>query len=1131
MVALRFRLIAGCLAMLAVLAAACLPLCAQTQFPPSTGILPPPTGNPQSSDVLVQQVRVEGNYTTPVAKLPQLRTRVGQPFDPVIVKEDVRTLAGSRKFLDVKSQFQPVPGGMAVIFQVVERPTIAEPVTFVGNQGIRTQTLRKKAELEKGAPLDPYAVEEARRRVEQYYREQGYNHIQITTIEGNKPNDHNVVFMVDEGQSQRVLWTSFEGNTFEGDARLRLQVKTKPGILWLFGGKVDRKKIDDDVNSVTAYYRSFGFFQARVSPVLDYNESKNWLSLKFVINEGPRYNVRNVAFLGNEKFKNEELNKNLEQISGKPFNQLALNRDKTAIADVYGEHGFIFADIQPENHLSADKPEVDIIYNISEGKRYRVGQVNINIAGDNPHTNHAVILNRMSVRPGDIVNTKKLREDERRIKFASVFNTDPSKGETPKITFDKPDGLKDEAVAKRPGGGKSGSSDSGGDYRSQSPEGGFRVQGSGFGGGGENYRAQSPDIEDIDLVLKMDAAGNTFWVASPAAPRPGQPGVVARFQSPGYANAVQPVAAADSNWSGYNNSSPATNQAFSNWGISPQPSSGSSYLPRSAQPIPASNATSPYPPTYPSSNSSYPAPSAGAAPYAASPYSNAAYPSQQVPARSSAFQQNPPGADPFVNQAPAPAYNSAPAYSNPPAYNNQPIAPQPAYNAPPPATQPIYGAQPGAVQPGYGAPAYGAPPTSSQPGYVVNQQGPVYETPPPYVAAPPAQSGGVFAPPPVPGLGPDDLGYVQPDPTVNLNVGAGETQTGRLMIGVGVNSDAGLVGNFVIDEQNFDIMRLPRSWEDVSDGTAWRGGGQRLRLEANPGTLVQRYAATFQEPYLFNSPVQFAVSGFYFTRIYQDWSEGRVGGNVKLGYLFTPDFSGHVGFDGERVNIYNPHRTVPNPTPPPPLLVTPELARALGQNDRYDFNVGAALDTRDSPFLPTQGHLVSVDFDEVVGTFQYPRVTVEGRQYFLLRQRADQSGRHVLAIGGVVGVTGNDTPIYDNFFAGGFSSLRGFAFRGASPVVNQVQVGGQFEALGTVEYMFPITADDALRGVVFCDFGTVEQKIAITGNQFRAAPGVGLRITVPAMGPAPIALDLAFPVANAPGDQIQNFAFFVGLAR
>ena len=337
--------------------------------------------------------------------------------------------------------------------------------------------------------------------------------------------------------------------------------------------------------------------------------------------------------------------------------------------------------------------------------------------------------------------------------------------------------------------------------------------------------------------------------------------------------------------------------------------------------------------------------------------------------------------------------------------------------------------------------------------------------------------------------------------------------TGRLMLGVGVNSDAGLVGNFVYDEQNFDITRLPRSWEDFRTGTAWRGNGERLRIEANPGTVVQRYAVTYQIPYLNHTPINLTTSGFYFTRIYEDWDEGRVGGNVKLGYAFTPDFTGRIGFDGQRVDIYNPHK-------PTPI----ELAEAVGQNDRYGFSVGTAHDTRDSPFLPTQGHLLSVDFEQVVGTFIYPRVNVAARQYFLLRNGpTNQAGtRWALALD--FGVTGSDTPIYDNYFAGGFSSLRGWAFRGASPRVDNVEVGGQLLALGTAEYMFPITADDALRGVVFCDFGTVERTIAFHSDQFRAAPGFGLRINVPAMGPAPIALDLAFPVASAPATKFRTSA-------
>jgi len=44
---------------------------------------------------------------------------------------------------------------------------------------------------------------------------------------------------------------------------------------------------------------------------LDYDESGKWLTLRFVIDEGPRYVVRNVSVLGNEKFDTETLRNEL----------------------------------------------------------------------------------------------------------------------------------------------------------------------------------------------------------------------------------------------------------------------------------------------------------------------------------------------------------------------------------------------------------------------------------------------------------------------------------------------------------------------------------------------------------------------------------------------------------------------------------------------------------------------------------------------------------------------------------------------------------------------------------------------------------------------------------------------------
>ena len=106
--------------------------------------------------------------------------------------------------------------------------------------------------------------------------------------------------------------------------------------------------------------------------------------------------------------------------------------------------------------------------------------------------------------------------------------------------------------------------------------------------------------------------------------------------------------------------------------------------------------------------------------------------------------------------------------------------------------------------------------------------------------------------------------------------------------------------------------------------------------------------------------------------------------------------------------------------------------------------------------------------------------------------------------------------------------MRGFSYRGVGPRELGVNVGGIMEALGSVEYQFPWTANDKLQQVVFCDFGTVEAGYNFT--QFRAAVGTGLRVYLPQQmfGPLPLAFDLAFPVAKAAEDHTRIFTFFIG---
>jgi outer membrane protein assembly factor BamA len=81
--------------------------------------------------------------------------------------------------------------------------------------------------------------------------------------------------------------------------------------------------------------------------------------------------------------------------------------------------------------------------------------------------------------------------------------------------------------------------------------------------------------------------------------------------------------------------------------------------------------------------------------------------------------------------------------------------------------------------------------------------------------------------------------------------------------------------------------------------------------------------------------------------------------------------------------------------------------------------------------------------------------------------------------------------------------------------------------INTVEYQIPLLANDKLHWAIFVDHGTVERNVAI--RNYRVSVGTGLRISVPALGPLPLAFDFAFPVVRGPDDHRQIFNFSVGV--
>ena len=85
----------------------------------------------------------------------------------------------------------------------------------------------------------------------------------------------------------------------------------------------------------------------------------------------------------------------------------------------------------PTRVLDEVSGQLDLVYTIKEGDLYRVGKINVQIKGEYPHTLITTVLNRLSLKPGDIVDIREIRASERRLKACQLFEANPTSGKAP----------------------------------------------------------------------------------------------------------------------------------------------------------------------------------------------------------------------------------------------------------------------------------------------------------------------------------------------------------------------------------------------------------------------------------------------------------------------------------------------------------------------------------------------------------------------------------------------------------------------------------------------------------------------------------------------------------------------------
>src|SRR6478752_5652834 len=378
----------------------------------------------------LQKIEVLGNRRVTAADvLTYVRERVGQPFKPETLTQDVRELWNSGFFDDIEVDLDRHDEGVELRFVVRERPSIAS-ITFEGNDEISKDDLNEGIEIKPATILSLPAVRRTVQKIRDMYAEKGFFLAEVQNeVVPLKNNEVGIKFKITEHGQVSVRRITFIGNQNVDSAELRSLMLTGNAGFFAFGsgGPFRQDAFERDIAVLSAMYYDRGFLSVTIStPRIMLTPDRNGIEVTITIDEGPRYKIRQLRVYergaGGSEVEPIDGRRNLRMMvrseAGQYFNRAELLEDLQAIRTLYRDHGYANVEANPQTQLDPETHEVDVTVPVERGPLVYFERIEIR---GNSKTRDKVIRRELEVAEGELFSESKLERSKRRATALGYF--------------------------------------------------------------------------------------------------------------------------------------------------------------------------------------------------------------------------------------------------------------------------------------------------------------------------------------------------------------------------------------------------------------------------------------------------------------------------------------------------------------------------------------------------------------------------------------------------------------------------------------------------------------------------------------------------------------------------------------